>query len=124
MNKILIVDDDPFMCELLAAILEEEGYTVSSAEDGTSAFSAFCADAHLGLLISDMNMPDFSGLELLQKIRARGSKIPAIILSGDEDLAHNPALIKANCEILVKDENVQENIGAFVAAVLHKHQLR
>lgn len=123
-TKVLIVDDDPFMQEILAALLEGEGYAVALAENGAKAFGAFCADPGLGLVITDMNMPDMTGLELIRKIRGRGSDLPAIILTGDAQLLHDvDALNDGTCDILVKDETVQETIGAFVAKVLERYAL-
>ncbi len=120
-TKILIVDDDPFMQEILAAILEGEGYAVAMAEDGGGAFSEFCADPHIGLVLTDMNMPDMNGLELIRKIRGQGREVPAIILTGDADMLKDQEALKMSaCDILVKDENVQETLASFVAGVLEK----
>ncbi len=122
--KILIVDDDPFMQEILAAILEGEGYGIALAENGAGAFNAFCADPGLGLVITDMNMPDMTGLELIKKIRGRGSDLPAIILTGDDDRLHDvDALNDGACDIVVKDETTQETIGSFVAKALERYGL-
>lgn len=124
-RKILIVDDDPFMQEILAALLEGEGYAVALAENGAGAFNAFCADPGLGLVITDMNMPDMTGLELIKKIRGRGSDVPAIILTGDVEMLHDvDAQSDGACDILVKDETIQEAIGPFVAGALEKYELK
>ncbi len=124
-TRALIVDDDPFMRELLTAILEGEGYAVDSAEDGAKAFSAFCADPGIGLVISDMNMPDMNGLELIKQIRGRGSDVPAIILTGDAEMPYiMDALNDGACEILIKDENLQDTLGFFVTSVMKKYKQR
>jgi DNA-binding NtrC family response regulator len=123
-TKILIVDDDPFMREIMAALLEGEGYAVALAENGAEAFSEFGAEPGIGLVISDMNMPDMNGLQLTKKIRDRGSDVPVIILTGDAELIHDVDALKAGaCTVLVKDENIQETIGFFTARALGKYKL-
>lgn len=116
--KALIVDDDPFIREMVTAILEGEGYEVETAENGGEAFTKFCADSGIGIVVSDMNMPGISGLELIRKIRDQGSDVPAIILSGDEGLS----LAAGDFDVLVKDENIQETIGPRVGLTLSNYR--
>lgn len=118
--KTLIVDDDPFILEMLATILEGEGYTVDVADNGAEAFKKVCTNTGIGLVISDMNMPGMSGLALIQKIRERGNDVPAIILSGDTEISRSVGALA--CELLVKDEGMQENIASFVAGTLKRYQ--
>ena len=112
--RILVVDDDPFVGEMLAMILEDEGYGVETAESGEDALDKFIAAPDIGLLISDMNMPGMSGLELIAAIRAANPEIPVILLTGTEDasLGHEAD------EYLLKDEDLQDNITVSVERVL------
>lgn len=78
---ILFVDDDPCMCEVMAMMLNEEGYEVSTAADGFDALAqlrSFIPD----LIISDLHMPRMSGVEFLSVIRRRFPAIPVIAISG------------------------------------------
>ena len=77
---ILVVDDERSMRELLAIALKREGYNVLLAENGTAAL------AHLGrqqidLLISDIKMPDLTGVEVLRAARDLNQNILAIMIT-------------------------------------------
>lgn len=86
-NKILIVDDDPNIREVLSVLLGSEGYTVEQAEDGSIALEKLGADPSVDLVILDIMMPGLSGVEVCQKIR-ENSKVPVLFLtakSQDQD---------------------------------------
>lgn len=67
--NILIVDDDATSRLVLNASLEKLGHSVTTVSTGAAAWALFEAD-HVPLLISDLVMPDFNGIELCQRIRA------------------------------------------------------
>jgi CheY-like chemotaxis protein len=115
--RILVVDDDPFVVEMLAIILEADGYEVDTAENGEDALAKFTASPDTGLIISDMNMPGMTGLELIGQIRAYNSSIPAILLTGSDDVDPGQEVD----EYLLKDENIQDNISLSVERVLERH---
>jgi DNA-binding NtrC family response regulator len=89
MARILVVDDEIGICELLAETLADGGHEVHTAQSGAEASAALAAiDPDLVLL--DVWMPDANGLELLREWKARGSlSVPVVILSayGTIDLA-------------------------------------
>jgi signal transduction histidine kinase/ActR/RegA family two-component response regulator len=79
--RILVVDDEPSVRELLGDILEGEGYEVSLASNGTEALELF--DAHaFGAVFTDLGMPGMSGWELARAIRERSSDIPLAVVTG------------------------------------------
>ncbi|MBI2859228.1 MAG: response regulator transcription factor [Chloroflexi bacterium] len=78
-EKILVVDDEPAVVELLKDLLEEAGYQVVSASDGAEGFRQFF-NHRPDLAIVDVMMPGTDGFELCQRIR-EVSQIPVIILS-------------------------------------------
>jgi CheY-like chemotaxis protein len=85
---ILFVDDDRAMREVVALILGEEGYEVSTAADGLEALAqlrSFTPD----LIISDLHMPRMSGFEFLSVVRHRFPAIPAIAMSGAYGLSES-----------------------------------
>ncbi|MFZ5644272.1 MAG: response regulator transcription factor [Bacillota bacterium] len=82
--KILIVDDEAKIRELLRAYLEKEGYAVDEAENGFEALGKF-SETEYDLIVMDLMMPGMDGLDLCREIRKR-SEIPVIMLTarGDE----------------------------------------
>lgn len=78
---LLIVDDQPSIRESLSHVLTEIGYRVRSAEDGFSALREMRHEVP-DLLLSDLNMPNMSGFELLSVVRRRFPAIRTIAMSG------------------------------------------
>jgi two-component system, chemotaxis family, chemotaxis protein CheY len=81
-KHILIVDDDPDIRDLLAAILVDAGYSVSRAGDGAEALEALGSMSTAAVLL-DLNMPGMSGQEFLARRAAepRLAKIPVVMMS-------------------------------------------
>lgn len=120
--KALIVDDDPFVSEMLAEILRSEGCTVETAGDGSEAYSKFLADPNIHIVISDMHMPVMNGLQLIKKLREASTDVPVVILTG---MAAAPeAVNKGASDYLLKDEHLQDTVVLMVRKVLEKHQLK
>ena len=123
--KILIVDDDPFVREMLATILQSNEYTVETAEDGLAALKKYSGGSGVHLIISDMNMPEMSGLELIKKLRQGGSEVPIIILTGNNEIAVAINAINSGAnDYLLKDENIQDTVILSVEKVLEKDRLK
>jgi DNA-binding response OmpR family regulator len=81
MKKILIVDDDRVLRQVLTAALEAEGYGVAEASDGREGLNKALM-GNFDLVIVDVIMPSFTGLELCRKLREAGRQVPVIVLSG------------------------------------------
>ncbi len=81
---ILVVDDNQDIRDLISLILEEEGYSVISAEEGTSAL-ALIKEKEPTLVLLDVMMPGISGLEVLRQLRAskrsQVSQTPVIMIT-------------------------------------------
>lgn len=80
-HRILLVDDEPSVREVIASLLEEEGYGVSMAEHGLDALVQLRTEIP-DVIISDLNMPLMSGFEFLSVVRRRFPEIPVIAVSG------------------------------------------
>lgn len=80
MSKLLLIDDDQELCELLGTWLSQEGFIVSAAHDGSSA-RARLADTRPDAVILDVMLPDGSGLELLRQLRQEYRDLPVLMLS-------------------------------------------
>lgn len=80
--QILVVDDEPSVRKPLAMLLMSVGYDVAMAENGVSAVSQLDR-AVPGLIVTDLNMPEMSGIELISHVRSRYPQISIIAMSGD-----------------------------------------
>jgi DNA-binding NtrC family response regulator len=79
--RILVVDDEQFMVNTLSKILETLGYEVICAYGGREAYRV-CLSEKVDLVVSDLHMPDMSGLELLTSIKSHDPEIPVILVTG------------------------------------------
>ncbi len=80
-ERILIVDDEPEMLQILSRMLTAKGFKVHSASTGETAIAAL-EETMFDLVISDLAMPGMSGLELLERIRMTDAAMPFIIITG------------------------------------------
>src|SRR5579859_2037489 len=80
-NQILVVDDDQSIRTTVAMMLADEGYEVSTAEDGFDALLQLKAKVP-DLIVSDLNMPQMSGFEFLSVVRRRFPQVLVIAMSG------------------------------------------
>ncbi|MCK9426840.1 MAG: response regulator [Ignavibacteriaceae bacterium] len=80
MQKILIVDDDKDMCNIISTILKQEGYKIFKAYDGKQAIREISIKNY-NLVILDYRLPNMDGIEVLQKIRNMGLSINVIMIS-------------------------------------------
>lgn len=80
MNRLLLIDDDQELCELLASWLTQEGFQVNACHDAGSARRALAEQAHEAVVL-DVMLPDGSGLELLKQLRSEHAELPVLMLS-------------------------------------------
>lgn len=80
MSRILVIDDDRELAELLKEFLVPEGFSIDTAFDHSSGL-AKALKAEDDLIVLDVMLPGGSGFELLKKIRAAGSKVPVLLLT-------------------------------------------
>ncbi|MBU8933699.1 MAG: response regulator [candidate division Zixibacteria bacterium] len=80
-RQILIVDDNPNMASLLSDMLDVFDYQTVRADDGMKALEAMDKQ-NFSLVITDMRMPNMSGMELLEKIKERNPSLPVVLISG------------------------------------------
>ena len=83
MHKILVVEDDPVINQVIREFLSDRGYEVTSVFDGKEALEQFKQQS-FDLIILDIMIPIYSGLEVLEKIR-QTSKVPVMMLTAVSD---------------------------------------
>ena len=79
-KKIMVVDDEHELVVQLKAMLEGEGYAVTTAENGRIALDICQGDE--SVVITDLKMPKMGGLELLEKIKTKYPWMPVIMITG------------------------------------------
>jgi two-component system, OmpR family, response regulator VicR len=86
MSKILIIEDDKIIKNIMEFLLKKEGYEIDIAVDGSQAFEKI-KDSNPDLVITDIMLPYKSGLEITSFVKTNYPKIPVIIVSalGKED---------------------------------------
>jgi two-component system response regulator MtrA len=82
-SRVLVVDDDPALAEMLTIVLRGEGFDTAVVRDGSKAVAAF-RDVHPDLILLDLMLPGMNGLEVCKEIRLE-SGIPIIMLTAKTD---------------------------------------
>lgn len=86
MSKVMVVDDQDRMREMLCRLLAAEGHTTVAASDGLAALRRL-AEAEVDLVLLDLVMPHANGMQVLTSLRDRGCSIPVIVISAVADVA-------------------------------------
>ncbi len=79
-GRLLFVDDEASMCQVIKIALEKDGHAVDTATTGPGALELFRAHDY-DMVIHDLKMPDMDGLELLRQLRSARSDLPVVILT-------------------------------------------
>jgi two-component system OmpR family response regulator len=118
--RVLVVDDEPNITELVAMALRYEGFSVKTAATGRGALTAVSQFAP-ALVILDVMLPDIDGLEVLRRMNSAGHKVPVIFLTArdaTEDKVHG--LTIGGDDYVTKPFSVEE-LMARVRVVLRRH---
>jgi len=78
--RVLVVEDDPQLAEIVAGYLSRAGFEVRVATDGLKALAA-ARTQRMDLIVLDLMLPGISGLEVLRRLRAEGSQVAVVVLS-------------------------------------------
>jgi DNA-binding NtrC family response regulator len=123
--NVLVVDDDSFVRDLLADVLESHHCSVVTAENGEDAYNKYIDDRGVKIIISDMDMPVMTGLELTKRLRSEGLDVPVIILTGNDELTVAIEAMKSGAsDYVLKSEHLQDVIVMAIENALDKQRLR
>ena len=110
-SRILVIDDEESIRKSLAAILEEEGYIVDTAENGKVAIEKSRAKAY-NLALIDIRLPDMSGVQLLTSLKEALPKTVKIIITGYPSLENAvEAVNKGGDGYLIKPFDMDKLLG-------------
>jgi two-component system nitrogen regulation response regulator GlnG len=120
--KILVVDDEAEIRSLLAAVLQNKGYEVVTAEDGAAAVQAVPRERP-AVILMDLSMPRMNGMDALPEIKRLDAEVPVIICTAHADLATAVRAMKLGAyDYLTKPFDVELLILTLERAV-ERHRL-
>ncbi len=117
--RVLVVDDEPMLTDLLVMALRMEGWEVRAAGSGTAALAAardFAPDA----MVLDVMMPDLDGLQVLRRLRAAGSDVPVLFLTAKDAVGDRIAGLTAGGDDYVTKPFSLEEVVARLRALLRR----
>lgn len=101
-HKVFLLDDDPSIRDLLTSILESHGYEVYPCETASDA-KRMIHENEYSMLLVDIFLPDFNGIEFIREIQESGIRAPIIIITGSSELKHAREAVRLNVfDYLVK----------------------
>jgi len=119
--KLLVVDDSSTMRRIIKNTLSRLGYdNVLEGEDGLQGWNALNENTDVGMLITDWNMPEMNGLELVKKVRAdaRFSDLPIIMVTTEGGKAEVITALKAGVNNYIVKPFTPQVLKEKLAAVL------
>src|SRR5580692_6250559 len=116
---LLVVDDEPFLRDAVAASLRFLGFEVSTAETGAGALR-LARDRPFDLIVLDVMLPDGDGFEVVRRLRADGSRVPVIFLTARDTQADKvTGLTLGGDDYLTKPFGLEE-LAARIRTVLRR----
>lgn len=123
-SSILIIDDDTFVLEATAVLLREHGYSVISCENAKDAMAKL-RENKVDVVLTDIRMPEVSGLELLEEVRSINMDIPVILMTAYAELdVAISAMGKGAFDFIVKPYNSELLVHSVEMAVKHKELIK
>lgn len=120
-EKILIVEDDPQIRNFIAYTLKQGGFSYLTAGTAQGAMSALVSE-HVDLVILDLGLPDFDGMEVIEKVR-QWSEVPIIVVSArDQDKEKAAALDAGADDYLCKPFSATELMARLRVAIRHLYK--
>lgn len=121
MNSLLFIEDDAHIRAALRLVLEDEGYEVREASDGTSGLAAF-VESPPDLVLLDLRLPDLSGFEVCRALR-KLSIVPIIMVTAQTDTHDLVAGLEAGADDYVTKPVVAKELAARIRAALRRTHL-
>lgn len=123
MRSVLLIDDDTQVLAMLERAFERAGYAASSAARGELGLAMYSRDA-ADLVILDLDLPDVSGLEVLERLRALDEDAVVIMLTGNADLQNAVEAMRAGAENFLSKPVDIDHLYAAADRAFEKIELR
>lgn len=83
-TRVLLIDDDESVRRAVGLLLEQEGFTVSTASDGAEGLKAAIA-SEFDIILLDIFMPEMNGLDCIRALKITRPRVPVLIITGHQD---------------------------------------
>ncbi len=121
-SSILVVDDDPGICETLSDILEAKGYTVSVAYTGKEGIARAGAE-FISLALVDLKLPDMNGTEVLQQLKESSPDTEVVVITGHASLGSAVEALNSGAFGYVQKPLEMEQVLAMMHKALERQHL-
>ncbi|MGB2601592.1 MAG: response regulator [Candidatus Omnitrophota bacterium] len=116
MPKVLVVDDEQSVRDVLEIFLKKKGFEVMVCSSGSSALGVISNDNSIDLMILDNRMPGIKGFEVLEEMQRKESKLPVILLTGsvgmNENIPATKAVLRKPIDLNVLLEAINKALGS------------
>ncbi len=115
-RRILVVDDEPLVCDAVKMMLDFDGHDVRTAGNGKDALAMLEAD-HFDLVITDFEMPVMKGDELAAAIKARSPKQPVVMITAYAEMLQASGNPLTGVDFVISKPFLLENLREAIAKV-------
>jgi len=123
-HKILIVDDDPGIRSILNEVLSENpSYETFTAEDGEKALRILSAEDKIDIVLTDVQMPNMNGLELLKEIKAHDPTLPVIMITGFPTIDVAIDSMKKGASDFITKPFKFDQVTLILSRIIHEREL-
>jgi CheY-like chemotaxis protein len=119
-KKILVVDDEPFVCETVKLLLAFDGHEVQTATSGKEALELFCA-GKFDLVITDYSMPEMKGDELGLQIKARVPQQPVVLITAYAEMLRGSEAPIQGIDFMISKPFLLENLREAITRTTAQH---
>ncbi len=119
---VLVVDDDPFFRTFCSDVLRQEGFEVQVASSGREALGALAREG-FDLVLADIYMPEMTGLELLQAVKARSPSLDVLIMTGYASIDTAVRALKQGAADYLRKPFAAQELVAVVESTLAQRRL-
>ena len=121
-RRVLIVDDEPSVVNLLAETLRQEGYSCWGCQSGKEAMHLMDTQQY-DVILSDVHMPGMNGLELLRLIREKHPRLASVMITGEGDVRVGVQAMKEGADDYLLKPFKPAAVAVSINQVLHRKKL-